>query len=113
MNQKLMGRWIMGRQVIKQAKYNNNIKFTFHAPWTHIISSKKYMLIGERFLPEGRTQFPDSGEGLFTRTGTYHCLMGTEGQHINPVYIDINTARLIDEKLGVPSTHDPLVKNMM
>ena len=112
MNQELMGRWIMGKKVQKRTRYSNNIKITWHEPFV-FEPTKKYMLTGERFLPEGRTQFPDSGEGSFTRTGTYHCLVGTKGKHTNPVHIELDSARLIDDAIGIPDLDDPLVKDMM
>jgi len=106
MNKKLFGAWITYTHTVdkyrRQIIESKNVVTTAHPASKVISGPKKALLIGERFLQNGRTHY--SGDideygqaaGGFTVTGTTHCLVVVTNPRRNPIWVAIEGAMLPD-----------------
>ena len=104
MNQRLMGLWITyTKKIIKNTRWEDGNKITTHPSVR--LSRRKAMIIGERWLPNGKTVYDsgwsgeDGSDSYFNHIDTTHCLLVVEGSRTNPFWVDINGATLLDGTL--------------
>ena len=102
MNDNLMGQWIQFTGVIKKHIKISDKKITSH-PVYLFNNPSKGMIIGERWLPDGETTYfgykdfgLEENPGNFNCTGTTHCLLVVPDSRTNPIYVDIDNAKLLN-----------------
>lgn len=110
MNENLLGQWITYTHYVDKERRrtieNKNIAVTTHPLVKCIPNPKKAMIIGERFLQNGRTNYAynsfldmgeDGGEGSsFRPTSTTHCLLVVVHSRRNPIRVAIEGAELLN-----------------
>lgn len=97
-----MGLWIIyTKKIIKNTEWIKEDKITTHPLYkTH--ERQKAMIIGERWLPNGKTVYggwigeEDSPDSYFNHTDTTHCLLVVAGPRTNPFWVDIDSATLMN-----------------
>ena len=106
MDKKLFGAWITYTHTIRKSRRviieNKNVSKTTHPASKVISGSKTALLIGERFLQDGRTHYSGlideygQAAGGFTVTGTTHCLVVVTHPRRNPIWVAIKGTKLLD-----------------
>ncbi|MHA2022731.1 MAG: hypothetical protein ACTSWQ_03620 [Candidatus Thorarchaeota archaeon] len=107
MNENLFGQWITYTHYItkerRQTVENKFISVTTHPSIKVISGPKKALIIGERFLQNGRTNYAIdhmeeqySEGGSFKPTSTTHCLLVVVHPRRNPIRVAIDGAKLLN-----------------
>ena len=104
MNENLFGQWITyTHKIIKSAHKEGNVRITEHPAIKFKSKPTKVLLIGERYLQNGRTHYSglldEHGEwtsGGFTVTSTTRCLMVVTNPRKNPIRVAISGAKLLN-----------------
>lgn len=103
MNKALMGQWIVySSEIAKSVRWDGENKRTSH-PLYAFGESKKAMIIGERWLPNGITvrspwafDEEDGQPDSFQCESTTHCILAVKDHRTKPIWVDINSAVLLD-----------------
>lgn len=109
-----LGMWVWYTHTIKKTyhyKIKDGSKETSHysAP---IYGHANGMIIGERWLPDGKTKYPGSDSAYFDRTGSTHCYLVVNGAHTKPVQVDPEHTYILDEN-RVANVDDALFSTLM
>ena len=103
MNENLFGQWILyTKEVRKHIHHEQGIRVTSHPAIKFGPTPKKALLIGERWLQNGRTSYygiPDEEgqlRGGFNITSTTHCLVVVTHPRRNPIRVAIEGAELLN-----------------